>query len=181
MSTILPKKLNAINIEIPLDISFNGDDAVTLITRASANSGNWIALPIKEEIGSPETIYTRRLSEYCLLNKIHNVIGFSPRFPNKNGIMNVEPSAENFSKIESNFALRAYTIVPVPGIFQVLSDGDYYTIFIGTQEFLSFVLGCTLEEGMKNFKSYIKKYKVGSLEQIHLLKVIKACDLFNTA
>lgn len=175
MKTLSISDFNSCNVKEPVDICLEGD-AVTKLIKKEKNHKDWLALPVDYEIYSD---IAKKLQSYCYSKSIKRIFAFSPRFKNDSEIFEAEPTANDFLRIGGAFALRAYTLIPVPAIFQIISDGDYYTIFLGTEELFNSVFGFGLEEGVHRFLDGINKHSADKHEFTHLSKVLKACNEFN--
>ncbi len=167
---------NALHIEEPIISSFEGD-AVIHMHRNSKGCNNWLAVPIEEEMGIP---HIGQLASYCSTNNAKIFYAFSPRFKKESEIFSATPTIENLKNIEGKFSLRAYTIIPEPACFHIISDGDYYTILAGSEDFLRFVMGCKITEGINRFAKAIERYPSSRHEAAHLSKILRVCKDFNT-
>ena len=172
-------EFKTLDIKQPLTATYDNshDDAVIDLQKNDSRSTGWLAIPTEWEIHGDQIDW---LSSYCKAHDVQQMIGFSPKFTSNDEIMLGEPSANNIQETLGNFCLRASTIIPFPGIFQVYSDGDYYSILAGPPDIFLAVLGVGPEEGMQKFINFMERsYKPERLEYIRLAKVVRTCNAFN--
>ena len=175
---ILPfKEFAALNIEEPVKFTVDAEDAVNTIQRNSKASANWSAFPVEYAIYGAKK---NRLESYCRSKNIQKIYAFFSQFKHEREVFAATPSAADIQTIEGKCDLRAYTVIPDPGYFQIISDGDYYFIFLGDQEFFTAVLNLKLDQGIKEFTDCIAHYSAGRHEKPHLTKILDICNSFNS-
>jgi hypothetical protein len=176
MKTLTFDTFTALQIEEPVKYTVDTLDAVDSMQRNSKQSMDWHALPVEGAIYGKQK---SSLESYCRTKGIRKIYAFFSQLKDIREVFEAFPSAANIQRIEGKCCLRAYTIIPEPGHFQIISDGDYYTIFLGTPEFFLAILGLELDKGIEKFAASILQYSMDRHEKTHLTKILDVCKKFN--